>query len=125
MTWGERRRAHLRWRRWPEKGTIGDVEVAGCRDTARARMKRMAARRGRSCGGLATLGVGVGAYIYIESRGLEEVVVCAIRGALRGETRQTTNEGSRLDRQRDRCEQHDVCEAKKDVLTILRKGPEI
>jgi hypothetical protein len=38
--------------------------------------------------------------IYIESRGL---------GALRDETRQTTNEGSRLDRQRGRCEQHDVC----------------
>jgi hypothetical protein len=51
--------------------------------------------------------------------------VRTIRGVLRDETRQTTNEGSRLDRQRDRCEQHDVCEAKKDVLTILRKGPEI
>jgi hypothetical protein len=75
VTWGMRRRAHLRWKRWPEKSTIGDVEGAGCRDTARARMKRMAARRGRSCGGLATLGVGAGVYTYIESRGLEETVV--------------------------------------------------
>jgi hypothetical protein len=50
--------------------------------------------------------------------------LCTTRGALRDETRQTTDEGSRLDRQRGRCEQHDVCK-ERDVLTIPRKGPEI